>query len=119
MIKASVPLWFSWGKTPYYAQPSQPWISDYFPDFDKLTSVEPTNAGCFPPVQPNSGQHYGETMEQFFARRHKGHAKWKATELAYDRKIRKQREKAQVSKPFPGKKGPSVYSWDDVEGFRI
>jgi len=119
MIKASVPLWFSWGKIPYYAQPSQPWISEYFPDFDKFTNVEPTNAGRFPPVQPNSGQHHGETMEQFFARRHKGHAKRKATESAYDRQIRKQREKEQASRPFPGKKGPSVYSWDDVEGFRI
>ena len=119
MMKASIPLWFSWGKVPYYVQPLQPWISDYYPDLENFTMVAPVNASLFPPVHPSSGQRHGETMEQFFARRHASNAKQKKKETPRERDIRNAHERAQVSKPYPGKKGPSVFSWDDVDGFRV
>ena len=103
----------------YYVQPLQPWISEYYPDLENFTTVAPVNAGLFPPVHPSSGQRHGETMEQFFARRHASNAKQKKKETPRERDIRNAREQAQVSKPYPGKKGPSVFSWDDVDGFRV
>ena len=119
MMKASIPLWFSWGKVPYYVQPLQPWISEYYPDLENFTTVAPVNAGLFPPVHPSSGQRHGETMEQFFARRHASNVKQKKKETPRERDIRNARERAQVSKPYPGKKGPSVFSWDNVDGFQV
>ena len=119
MMKAFIPLWFSWGKVPYYVQPLQPWISDYYPDLENFTMVAPVNASLFPPVHPSSGQRHGETMEQFFARRHASNAKQKKKETPRERDIRNAHERAQVSKPYPGKKGPSVFYWDDVDGFRV
>jgi len=119
LIKASVPIWFNWGKIPYYSTPSHSWISDYHPDLDKFTAVVPTNAGLYPPVNSGTGQWYSETMEQFFARRHKRDQAVKAKETPLERQKRLSREQAQQSRPYPGKKGPAVFCWDDVNGFRI
>ena len=114
-----MPIWFNWGKIPYYSTPSHSWISDYHPDLDKFTAVVPTNAGLYPPVNSGTGQWYSETMEQFFARRHKRDQAVKAKETPLERQKRLSREQAQQSRPYPGKKGPAVFCWDDVNGFRI
>jgi hypothetical protein len=119
LIKASVPIWFNWGKIPYYSTPSHSWISNYHPDLDKFTAVVPTNAGLYPPVKSGTGQRYSETMEQFFARRHKRDQAVKAKETPLECQKRLSREQAQQSRPFPGKKGPAVFCWDNVNGFRI
>jgi hypothetical protein len=69
MMQASVPLWFYWGKSPFYVTPLESWIRDefYLGDGDPIT-VKPTDVTgrVLPPVIPNSGQRPGETMEQFF-----------------------------------------------------
>jgi hypothetical protein len=69
MMQASVPLWFYWGKSPFYVTPLESWICDefYLGDGDPIT-VKPTDVTgrVLPPVIPNSGQRPGETMEQFF-----------------------------------------------------
>ena len=58
-------------------------------------------------------------MEQFFARRREGHAKLKKRETPEARSSRRAREQYNASRPIPGKKGPSVFYWCDVDGFRI
>jgi hypothetical protein len=58
-------------------------------------------------------------MEQFFSRRRQRNEKLKEKESDRARSSRQAREKTHASRPIPGKKGPSVFYWDDVEGFRI
>jgi hypothetical protein len=58
-------------------------------------------------------------MEQFFSRRRQRNEKLKEKESDRARSSQQAREKTHASRPIPGKKGPSVFYWDDVEGFRI
>ncbi len=120
MMHASVPLWFYWGKSPFYIMPLHSWIRDkfYLGDGDPIT-VAPTDATghVLPPVIPQSGQHPGETMEQFFSRRQQCDEKLREKELANQRSSRQAREKLQALRPRPGRKGPSVFYWDDIDGF--
>jgi hypothetical protein len=70
MVQASVPVWFYWGKAPYFVMPLESWIRDeYGTGDDKPITVPPTDAAgrVLPPVEPHSGQRPGETMEQFFS----------------------------------------------------
>ena len=122
MVQASVPVWFYWGKSPFYVTPLESWIRDeyYLGDDDPITVV-PTDATgrILPPVIPQSGQRPGETMEQFFSRRRQRNEKMREKESDRERSSRQAREKAHASRPIPGRKGPSIFYWDDVEGFRI
>ena len=122
MVQASIPIWFYWGKSPFYVTPLESWIRDeyYLGDDDPLT-VAPTDATgrALPSVIPQSGQRPGETMEQFFSRRRQRNEKLKEKESDRERSSRQAREKSHASRPIPGKKGPTVFYWDDVEGFRI
>ena len=118
----SVPVWFYWGKSPFYVTPLQPWIRDEYDlgDGDPITVVPTDDTGrVLPPVIPQSGQRPGETMEHFFSRRHQRNETLKEKESDKERSSRWAREKFHASRPIPGKKGPLVFYWDDVEGFRI
>ena len=122
MMQASVPVWFYWGKAPYYVTPLESWIrEEYEPGDDKPITVAPTDAAgrVLPPVEPHSGQRPGETMEQFFSCKRQRDEKMKEKEGEKQRTSRQAREKLQASRPRPGKKGPTVFYWDDVDGFRI
>jgi len=94
MVQASVPVWFYWGKSPFYVTPLESWIRDEYYLGDSEITVAPTDATgrVLPPVIPQSGQRLGETMEQFFFRRHQRNENLKKKESDH---------------------------WDDVEGFRI
>jgi hypothetical protein len=124
MVQASVPLWFCWGQSPSYNPRLESWINDDFyfglGDGDIIT-VKPTDATgrVLPPVIPNSRQRPGETMEQFFSRRRQRDGNLIRKETTSQRSSRQAREKTQASKPKPGKKGASVFYWEDVDGFRI
>jgi hypothetical protein len=72
MMQASVPLWFYWGKSPFYVTPLESWIRDEYDIGDgKPITVVPTDATgrVLPLVIPNSSQRPGEMMEQFLSRR--------------------------------------------------
>jgi hypothetical protein len=122
MMKASVPIWFYWGKDPYYVTYLESWIRDeyYLGDGDPITVLPTDVAGrVLPAVIPNSGQRPGESMDQFFSRQRQRHEQLKEKETDKQRSSREAREKFQSSYPIPGKKGASVFYWDDVDGFRI
>ncbi|KAF8961312.1 hypothetical protein BDZ97DRAFT_1921393 [Flammula alnicola] len=95
MIKSGVPLWFYWG-TPPFADVSGSWAFLYRPN--------PT--------------HPGELIDAFFARRATGSKAREATENAHEKKTRLDRL-AQNGKNCPGKRGPRVFQWKVVSGFRI
>jgi hypothetical protein len=120
MMQASVPLWFYWGKSPFYVTPLESWIRDefYLGDGDPIT-VKPTDVTgrVLPPVIPNSGQRPGEAIEQFFSRRQQRDENLRRKETTSERSSRQAREKTQASRPRPGKKGASVFYWNDVDGF--
>ncbi|KAJ7655792.1 hypothetical protein DFH06DRAFT_992353 [Mycena polygramma] len=73
----------------------------------------------FPPVEPNSQQRAGETMNQFFERRAKANADRATRETVQARESRLQQEKNASTGAVPGRKGARVYVWEKSNGFYI
>jgi hypothetical protein len=73
----------------------------------------------FPEPERYSRQRRGETWRQFFARAAVDHAKREQNESPADRASRLQRVQAQEHCLAPGRRGPVVFIWMDVDGFRI
>ena len=114
-----------WGQpTSDWGQPSSGW-GQPTANRDRphaLTSKEQlhsSTASNFPPVQKHSGQRPGESMRAFFQRRKERNLIAMENETASEREKRLSRERAQAEKPVPGKKGPTVYSWDKTGEFDI
>jgi hypothetical protein len=72
-----------------------------------------------PEPERYSRQRRGETWPQFFAREGVDHAKREQRESPADRASRLQRVQAQEHCQAPGRRGPVVFIWMDVDGFRI
>ncbi|KZP05842.1 hypothetical protein FIBSPDRAFT_1003618, partial [Athelia psychrophila] len=66
----------------------------------------------FPPLPLHSHQHVGETLDDFIARSAK-----KCEEM--DQARRQNRERAQATHQLPGKGGPVVFIWENVDGYLI
>jgi hypothetical protein len=60
-----------------------------------------------------SGQLQGETMDQFFDRRDKRHARQIQNQTPKQKQQRESRSKAAENHPRPGKQGAAVFVWDD------
>ncbi|KAG6908020.1 hypothetical protein DXG01_006487 [Tephrocybe rancida] len=73
----------------------------------------------FPPVEPNCGQRHGEHWSTFFARRQLSNEKSEATETPSDTVARKQREDNASHGRAPGRKGGTVFYWEEIQGFRV
>lgn len=73
----------------------------------------------FPPLPAQSRQLVGETLKEFFARQHREFEERVANEMPHERARRLNREKVQMKHPMPGRTGPRVFIWDDVDGYLI
>jgi hypothetical protein len=73
----------------------------------------------FPPVEPHSRQRPNETMTKFLARREKEAAALIRKETPEATKAREQRDKDTSRDREPGRKGATVFWWENVDGFRI
>ncbi|KAJ7087580.1 hypothetical protein B0H15DRAFT_781295 [Mycena belliarum] len=82
-------------------------------------SAFPTPAGSFPPVERNSGQREGETMDAFFQRRRQNVSTRALRETPQERKSRQQRETHAAKGAAPGKKGARVYVWEKSNGHYV
>jgi hypothetical protein len=123
MIQLDIPLWFNWGTKPF-ADVSGTWAARYGPNpfLREPHEALPTPAVVppgFPSVVPGSGQRPGEDMEAYFTRRQKENQHRMATETFQARTSRLDRKAKQLTKPCPGKKGPTVFQWNLDNGFRI
>lgn len=123
MIRAQIPLWFSWGDPPYDSYQNL-WLSMFLPLYFLASSVQttqlppPINDG-FPPLPLYSRQLRGETMKVFFKRQEKIRAEKLLKENSKDRQRRQQREKQHLAKQCPGATGPAVFCWENVDGYRV
>ena len=120
MIQCKVPIWLYWGSQPRLHRNFRlSWISHFYPHDPPTSSPPlPVPAG-FPPVKQGSGQRAGETWESFFERRSLRNAETRKTESTNDRIARLNRKRANKKHQEPGRKGPRVYYWEEIDGFRI
>ncbi|KAJ7251842.1 hypothetical protein B0H12DRAFT_1071856 [Mycena haematopus] len=94
-------------------EPSQPTV---IPP-PKAPKRPPTPPGEFPPVERNSNQKPGESMEAFFERRAKGDAQTLARESDRQRQSRLAKEKNAQRTACPSK--ARVYVWEKINGHWI
>lgn len=73
----------------------------------------------FPPVVPGSGQKVGEDIHAFLARRNEKYEKWLATETSSNRAKRLAREAHASKGGPPGKKGATVFVWEEENDFLV
>ena len=121
---AGIQFWYYWGKTPQYVTVPDASIARDCPDLNHIAPLIPyipesLKPKTFPAVVAHSGQRPEETMEQFFERRRQRDERYRCNETAERRRAREDRERSNAKRPFPGKKGPSVFKWEDVDGYRI
>lgn len=124
---ASIPIWFHWGQDPRYTTPLHAQVQYYRPPFSPPVSTASSTPSLPPEVPgtlflsviPGSSQRPGETMECFFHRRQQERIQRLKEETVEARGKRETRETMHASRPPPGKKGPRVYIWENVEGYRI
>ena len=121
MIQCKVPIWLCWGpQLPHpHANIRLSWIWHFYPNNLPTSSPQlPVPAG-FPSVKPGCNQLPGETWKAFFERRAVKNAEKRKKENAKDREARLNRAKANKTHKEPGRKGPRVYYWEKINGFRI
>lgn len=84
-----------------------------------IVDEQPHPPKAFPPIPPQSRQLAGETFKQFFERQHLQCEERRAAEKPHETARRLNREKAQKAHKMPGKGGPRVFIWEDVDGYLI
>ena len=70
-------------------------------------------------MKPGCNQRPGKTWKAFFERRARKNAEKEKNENANERQIRLNRAKANKTHQEPGRKGPRVFYWEDIDGFRV
>ncbi|KAF7335604.1 hypothetical protein MVEN_02215000 [Mycena venus] len=72
-----------------------------------------------PPFDSQSGQKAGEAVRAFLARRNEKYEKWAATETPAHRTKRSDRERNALKGAPPGRKGATVFIWEEEDDFLI
>jgi hypothetical protein len=127
MWRANVPVWFYWGFPPVFVQPLLDHALLFAPrshpqsrappalPINTSTSVQPVG----PRVSSSHGGHSqrpGETWNDFFIRQKKRRMEKLLNENDNQRRVREGREKSAAKKSCPGKKGPTVFIWENDDG---
>jgi hypothetical protein len=120
MIHCKVPVWLCWGPQPHpHRNFRLSWIWHFYPHDPPTSSPPlPVPAG-FPPVKQGCNQLPGETWKAFFERRARKNVEKEKSEDTKDRATRLNRAKANKTHQQPGRKGPRVFYWEEIDGFRI
>jgi len=128
MIQANVPIWLYWGHANSIFSPSHRVATTYRPPRSaieakcraiKMQQVDPALPVSYPEPERHSGQKRGETWQQFFARRKESNTRRIAQENEVERQRRRNREQEAEGHMPPGRHGPVVFQWQNVDGFRI
>jgi len=120
MIECKVPIWLCWGPQPHpHTNFRLSWIWHFYPQNQPTSSPPLPVPADFPPVKPGCNQHPGETWKAFFERRALKNAVMEKNETAKDRKARLDRARANKTHQEPGRKGPRVFYWEEIDGYRI
>lgn len=140
MLWAKVPIWLYWGIPPALLQPLDTKALKFAPRSHPQSCAPPLpvlttppsvslpvgSAHAGPPPQSvglpvrsahgGSGQRPGETWKDFIARQTNRRKAKLLKETNVDRLAREGREKSAAKRSCPGKKGPTVYIWEDENG---
>ena len=132
MLDANVPIWFYWGVPPVFVQPLVRGALDFAPRSHPqcrappLSVDNPSQSGLPTPSQSirlpvpsglgGPGQLPGETWKDFMTRQNRRRKKILSKESAVARQAREGRENTATKRSCPGKKGPTVYIWEDENG---
>ncbi|KAF7975098.1 hypothetical protein HWV62_10507 [Athelia sp. TMB] len=73
----------------------------------------------FPPLPKFSRQLVGKTFKEYFARQERIREEKLAVESVDTRARRFNREKVQANHQLPGKSGPHVFIWEEIDGYLI
>jgi hypothetical protein len=120
MIQCNVPIWLCWGPQPHpHRNLRLSWIWHFYPQHPPTSSPPLPVLAEFPPVKPGCNQLPGETWKAFFERRARKNAEKEKKENANERQTRLNRAKANKTHQEPGHKGPRVFYWEEIDGFRI
>ena len=84
-----------------------------------LPAASASATAQYPPVEPYSGQHPGEDWRAFFARREERDRLRAQKESPQAYQSRLQRIQHAAKGNVPGRKGATVYVWEDVNGFLV
>jgi hypothetical protein len=133
LVRTNVPVWIEWsdGRSDYYGQKST-YVARYRPqpgDISMARALEQQSpnllhtpvmspasvVGLCPEPDPTSRQRRGETFEQFFEREKADHDMRASLETLSAKQVRLSRERSAIA--APGRRGPRVYEWEDVDGF--
>jgi hypothetical protein len=120
MIKCNVPIWLCWGPQPHpHKNLRLSWIWNFYPNDPPTSSPSMPVPAEFPLVKPGCNQLPGETWKAFFERRARKNAQKEKDENAKDKEARLNRAKVNKNHQDPGRKGPRVFYWEEIDGFRI
>ena len=124
MMSSNVPIWLYWGVPPAFGQPLHDGALRFAPR-SHLQSRAPPLLGV-PPSQPvgpsvprrhaGSGQPPGETWREFLTRQNQRRRARLEKENKDQRMVREGREMTAAKKQCPGKRGPTVYIWEEDNG---
>ena len=124
MMKANVPIWFYWGLPPAFAQPLNAGAFFYAPRSHPQSRAPPLpvptpSKSVSLPVRSahaGPGQLPGKMWKEFIMRQNKWRKAKLANENDQQRMAREGREAMATRKQCPGKKGPTVYIWEEDNG---
>ena len=131
MIRANVPVWLYWGPVKSIFSPSHRVATMYRPPLDAIKAKQAGQGDTemqqadsvflvsYPEPERHTGQKRGETWQDFFARREESNARRIARENEVDTQKRQNREREAEAHLPPGRQGPVVFQWHDVDGFRV
>ena len=124
LISYRIPVWFYWGLPPL--PPTNHGLAAmYCPLSENQSGPSPLNPqpALQEPklfkVEPHSRQKPGETWQEYFARRKIQTDQKKARESSPEHSCQVDHERMQAKKPQPGKKGPTVWHWEDKGSYRV
>src|SRR5271156_647664 len=126
MLKANVPIWLYWGVPPAFAQPLDDKALYFAPRSHPQARVQTLPgtktsqpvASSVPSATTRGGpgQLPGETWKEFLIRQNCRRKERLKKENDAQRQVREGHEMQAAKKKCPGKKGPSVYIWEDDDG---
>jgi hypothetical protein len=122
MKRANVPIWLYWGLPPAFCQPLFDKALLYAPRSHPQSKASPALPLSQPAGPSVPSRHSGpgqlpcETWKDFLTRQNRRRTAKLRNENDQHRKVREGRELTAAKKSCPGKKGPTVYIWEEENG---